>query len=282
MDTIISHNGVLIPEKEFHVSSSNRAFRYGDGFFETIRTKGTEPYFWDSHWNRISYALQILQMDKELGYTSGKLKDDITRLINKLQYFKENRVRISFWRKPGGLYTPTNNGFDYIIEVWPEQEYGYPLNKKGLYIGIHYQYPKLSGKLSRIKSLNCQPLIMAGLYRKQKKWDDCLITNEKGLIIESLSSNLFYIKNDMLVTPSLDSGCVDGVMRRQVVDIAADNKYGILEVEGITEMMLEEAEEIFITNAIKGIQWVVALGERRYFYKKTRELARALNNIISE
>ena len=81
----------------------------------------------------------------------------------------------------------------------------------------------------------------------------------------------------MLITPALDSGCVDGVMRRQVIDIAVDNKYGISEVEGITEMMLEEAEEIFITNAIRGIQWVVALGDKRYYYKKTRELARALN-----
>lgn len=282
METYISHNGLILPEDKFHLSSSNRAFRYGDGFFETIRTKAVDPYFWETHWKRISAALSLLAMERSDFFTSDFMKAEIGRLIKKAKAFKENRIRITFWRKPGGLYTPVDNGFEFLIEVTPLEDYGYPLNDKGLIIGIHYQFPKSASKLSQIKSINCQPLIMAGIYRQQKIWDEALITNDKGLIIESISSNVFCIKNDILITPALDSGCVDGVMRRQVIDIAADNKYGIMEIEGFTETVLEDAEEIFITNAIRGIQWVVGLGDKRFYYQKTRNLSRALNNFIAK
>lgn len=281
MDSYISHNGQIIPESKFHINSSNRAFRYGDGFFETIRTRAIEPYFWKTHWKRISFALSLLAMEKDDIFTADYLKDEIGRLIKKAKLFKDNRVRISFWRKHGGLYTPTNNGFEFLIEVTPLADYGYPLNDKGLAIGIHYQFPKSTSKLSLIKSLNCQPLIMAGIYKEKKTWNEVLITNDKGLIIEALSSNIFCIKNNIVITPSLDSGCVDGVMRRQVIDLAVDNRFGVMEVEGLTENTLEDAEEIFITNAIKGIQWVVALGDKRYYYQKARNLSRALNQSIS-
>jgi branched-chain amino acid aminotransferase len=96
---------------------------------------------------------------------------------------------------------------------------------------------------------------LAAVYKKESGFDESIILNTKGNIADTIYANLFLIKNEKIYTPALSEAPVDGVMRKQVLQLAKKQGYKIYE-EAITGNDLTNADEIFLTNAIKGIQWV--------------------------
>ncbi len=278
MSTIqnICFNGNIYPKNELLFGASNRAFRYGDSLFETIHTNGTEIQFLSEHVDRLCKGMDALEMTIPADFKE-KLKTDITFLINKNKAFAGNRIRLSVFRNDGGLYTPTDNTISYLIESSPLENDHYHLNKKGLKIGIYTDMKKSYNFLSRFKTGNSLPFILAGNYRKKMKWDECILLNEKGNLVESLSSNLFLVRNGILLTPSIESGGISGIMREQIIECASQLNITVFDDCDLTTEDLLEADEIFLTNAISGIQWVVAFQERRYFNKTSKILIETLN-----
>jgi branched-chain amino acid aminotransferase len=118
---------------------------------------------------------------------------------------------------------------------------------------------------------------MAGNYKTKNNLDDCLILNDRGNPIESISSNLFIVKNNTLLTPSIESGAVAGIMREQLIETALKLNITVYDDCLLTSDDLLEADEIFLSNAINGIRWVVAFKDRRYFNKTSRILIEELN-----
>lgn len=275
-DAKISLNGILYKQNDAIFGAGNRAFRYGDSLFETIHANGTEIQYLPEHLDRLTKGMECLGMILPNDFRN-QIKKNITYLINKNKAFSGTRIRLSVFRNNGGLYTPTDNSISYLIEMTPLEDDHYSLNKKGLKIGIYDEIPKANNILSQFKTGNSLPFILAGNYRKLMNWDDCLILNEKGNIVESLSSNLFLVKDGNLITPSLQNGAVAGIMRKQVIKIAQKLNIKVTEEANLHSSHLLSADEIFITNAIKGIQWVVAFEERRYFNRTTKNLLEELN-----
>ena len=116
---------------------------------------------------------------------------------------------------------------------------------------------------------------MAGLYRKQKGVDDVLVLNQDGFLCESVSSNIFVWYDGKLYTPALSEGCVAGVMRRVVIELAAENNYEVVEAQ-INPDIMHLADELFFTNAIQGIQWVLGYKKKRYFKRISKMLQEKL------
>jgi branched-chain amino acid aminotransferase len=125
--------------------------------------------------------------------------------------------------------------------------------------------------LSRHKTLNCQYYIMAALWSEQRGLDDCLLQNERGNIIESSNGNLFIVSNGVLYTPSLADGCVGGVMRAQVINLALTHGIKVYECS-LNPQNLLAADELFFTNAVKGVQWVGTYRTKRYTHKMSGQL----------
>ncbi len=119
--------------------------------------------------------------------------------------------------------------------------------------------------------------IMAANHKQQHGLNDCLLVNEMGNIIEAISSNLFIVTNNILQTPAVESGIVKGIMREQVINLALKHNFTVFDDCEITETDILKADEIFFTNAISGIQWVVAYKQRRYFNKTAKIMAQLLN-----
>ncbi len=97
--------------------------------------------------------------------------------------------------------------------------------------------------------------VMAGLAKTSMKLDECFIVNENGNIIESISSNVFIVKNGCMYTAPLTEGCVDGIMRKQILKLAAANKVLTFEMP-LTINSLMNGDEVFLTSSIRGIRWV--------------------------
>lgn len=261
-------NGHLISIYEPTVSFSNRAFRYGDALFESIRVCNNKVMFLKEHLTRLKLGMTVLRMNLPAEFTSENLSEFILQLLKHNTDAPYARIRVTVFRNGGGYYTPETNDISFLIES-SELEGPYVLNKKGLWVDIYADIKKSINKLSNIKSANSLLYVMAGIAKQSMKLDECLLINENGTICEGISSNVFVVKNGTLFTAPLTEGCVAGVMRKQVMHLATENK--ILTFESpITMYTLLNGDEIFLTNSIQGIQWVGQCKDRFYTNKMSQ------------
>ncbi|MBN2522429.1 MAG: aminotransferase class IV family protein [Bacteroidales bacterium] len=272
----ICHNGKFLLSDENSLRHDNRAFCYGDALFETIHCLGTEPQFIDRHWRRLSYGMSVLKMNAGNDLTLEIIRNYIEKLLNKNRIFKGARLRLTVYRDQGGLYTPEKNSVSWMLEASALENEMYELNPKGLTIDIFNELYKPVNRLSNLKTNNALVYILAGLYRRDNSLDECIILNEYKRIAECISSNLFLVFEKEIITPPLSEGCISGIMREVIIEIASSSNFSIKECT-ILKKDLIEADEIFITNTIQGIRWIGAYGDRRYFNFVTRKLLAELN-----
>ncbi|MCO6501421.1 MAG: aminotransferase class IV [Vicingus serpentipes] len=281
MDTkrYINFNGFLYEEREKVFTIRNRGWRYGDGLFETIRIIDGQPCHIEDHFLRLKKGLEVMKMHSSK-MSFNDLKNQILKLLEKNRITKGGRVRLTVYRSGDGLYTPENEGKSYVIEAKPLNNNKFTLNEKGLNIDVYNEIRRGRNVLSQIKTTNNIPHVLSAIYKKENKLDDCIVLNEQGRIVEAISSNIFLYKNNNLYTPSLDEGCMDGVMRKQIIKIAKELNINVF--EGIINgSMLLQADELFLTNAISGIKWVASYRQKRYFNKATKEIMDYLNKSVS-
>ncbi|MDK2841632.1 MAG: 4-amino-4-deoxychorismate lyase [Anaerophaga sp.] len=258
-------------------SSENRAFRYSDGLFETIRCHKTEPLFFDDHYNRLIQGMSIMKITVAGLPTPEILKEHIEKLIVRNRIFNDARVRLTVFRRDGGLYTPETNSPAWLIEATSLENKGFRLNEEGLRIGTFDGFPKVWNLTAPFKTLSSTPYILAGIYNKENHYDDCLIMNQNKKWIESISSNLFWTKDNVLFTPAISAGCINGIMRKQILKFANLNDVPVKETIGATTKELLEADEIFLSNSVSGVKWVVAFETKRYYNRMPKAIAHWLN-----
>ena len=267
----------MLPSWEPSLMHNNRAFCYGDALFETMHANGTQLQFFKEHYSRLTKGMEMLQMEKRNLPDAVMLESLLRKLLNKNHLYKGVRVRLSVFRDTGGFYTPENNSVSWLAETIPLHADQYLLNKKGLITALFTDFSKKADNLANLKTSNSLLYILAGLHRNKHGWDDCFILNTEGRLAETISSNIFIMKKGVLFTPSLDEGCVAGIMRRQIIRIAATEGLECTESQ-ITEEDLLAADECFLTNAIGGIRWVLAYRNKRYYSKTSRMLVSSLNS----
>jgi branched-chain amino acid aminotransferase len=186
------------------------------------------------------------------------------------------RIRLTIFRDSGGFYTPDSNKFAYLLELNKLDDRQYVLNKKGLIIDVYDEVPKPVNILSNSKTSNALIYVLAGIYKNQNALDEVLILNQYGFLCESVSSNVFVVYDRKLYTPALNEGCVAGVMRQVVMRLAKENNIELVEAQ-INPDILNEADEVFLTNAARGIQWVMGYNHKRYFNRVSKFLNEKLN-----
>ena len=276
----INFNGFLYLENEKVFTVKNRAFKYGDALFESIRIIDGQPCNVEDHFIRLKKGMEVLKM-RSANISFNDLKSQMHKLIEKNHIRKGGRIRLTVFRSGEGLYTPENEGKSYVVEAEPFKDNNYVLNENGLSIDVYNDLRRHRNLLSQIKTTNNIPHVLAGIYKKENDLDDCIILNDQGRIVEALSSNIFLYKNNNLYTPSIDEGCMDGIMRKQVLRIAKEMNINVFEGM-LNGSMLLQADELFLTNAIKGLEWVVSYRQKRYFNKATKSILEQLNELVSE
>jgi branched-subunit amino acid aminotransferase/4-amino-4-deoxychorismate lyase len=260
------------------LSHKNRGFYYGDALFETIHCLGTQPQFFELHWHRLTRGIEILKMVPDKSFTAESIRKNIEKLLNKNRIFKGARVRLTVYRESEGFYSPEKDDISWLLETSALAQEKYDLNTKGFVISIYDEFLKPVNIFSRLKTTNALGYVLAAKFRKDNGLDDCLILNQYGRIAESISSNVFVAHGDTITTPPVTEGCIEGTMRQTILKIAANNGYKIIE-KPLYEKDIVNAEEVFLTNAINGIHWVVAYKDRRYFNFIARKLSLKLNEM---
>jgi branched-chain amino acid aminotransferase len=275
-ENYLVHNGVFIKQGKFSVPYNNRAFQYGDSLFETILAVNSELPFFKDHYARLIAGMKTLKYTVPPAFTMQYLKELILKLLRKNKLFKTARIRLQMYRAPGGLYTPESNAAEYIITCREASTDQLKINSEGLNIKAYTDIRKPVNALSSYKTGSALLYILASEYKKQTGADDVLLLNTEGHVAESTSSNIFVVKKHQIFTPPLSEGCTDGVMRRAIMSIALEEKIMIRELPLRLQDVMR-SDEVFLTNAVNGIRWVVALDEKRYYSKMSKYLSKQLN-----
>ncbi|MEO6883175.1 MAG: aminotransferase class IV [Bacteroidia bacterium] len=276
--TYVNFNGKIISQKKLSLTSENRAFRYGDAIFESIRMFDGNIPFIKKHFLRLKKSMKILQMLPKKNFSASYFEEQLKTLAQK-NNFSNARFRLSIFRNDGGFYTPETNEISFLMEAFPLSENKFKLNSVGYKIGLFDEIQKINSSISSIKSANALLFVMASIYKTKHGLDECFILNDKKNISESITSNVFIVKNGKILTPSINEACVSGIMRDKLIEIAKKNKLIVLEKK-ISEQDILKADEVFLTNSINGIRWVSAYKNKRYNNKISFFLTEKLNDSL--
>lgn len=246
------YNSDIYPENACQLPINNRAFQYGDGLFETIRYENGRIWFWPDHFARLSAGIAALQLIPPRDFTAEMLYQRLLHLISINELTNQPaRIKIQVWRQPGGLYTPATNELDLLITTRLGKAFS--ITRKH-HAGIYEAFRLSPSPVSAYKTLNALPYVMAGLHKERSELDEVILLDTNSHLAECLASNLFWFANRTLYTPSLQTGCINGILRRQLLRLAPGLDLTV--AEGLyTPQLLAQADTVFCAN-VMGIQWL--------------------------
>ncbi|MFM2206653.1 MAG: hypothetical protein RL213_628 [Bacteroidota bacterium] len=276
MDCFLNFNGNILPADQPIFTAANRAFRYGDAVFETIRMMHGEILYFERHLERLQTSMELLGMESHPDLSLHRLYLSIRHLDQNNRLNGNARIRLEVFRNDGGLYTPQTNAVSYIIEALPLTHKEFVMNETGLRVEVYDEIRKPVSRLSNLKSSNALYYVMAGLHKRRLGLDDCFVLNTDGRVAEAISSNLFVVHGGAISTPSLTEACVAGVMRSEVIRLVQESGEEIIERPLTVEDILA-ADEVFLTDVIHGLRWVGAFRKKRYFNNRSKAILQQLN-----
>lgn len=275
---MINSNGEILSPDKAKLSVSNRGYAYGDAVFETIRVINGKVIFWEDHYFRLMASMRIMRMEIPAHFSPEALESEILKLIQANE--QENvaiRVRLSVYRREGGLYTPETSDTGYLISTALLSSPFYLFKEDFYEVELFKDHYINSGLLSTIKTNNRAINVLGSIYAKENDYDNCLLLNENKNVVEALNGNLFLVKDKTVKTPPLSDGALNGITRGKIIEILQQlPDYTLLE-ESISPFELQKADELFITNVVVGIQGISKYRKKEFSSELAKELLPKLN-----
>ena len=265
---MVNQNGSILKLNELKLSYENRAFKYGDGIFDTLKFENNTLYFLEDHYFRLMSSMRMLRMKIPMDFTLEYYEKQIrlTLLANDLN--KSARIRVNVFRVNGGLYTPKSNEVSFTIEVKA-------LNQERIEqveIELFKDFPLSSGLLSTIKTNNRIVNVLGSIFAKENAYQNCILINEKKEIVEALNANIFLIRGNEVLTPSLETGCINGVIRKKIIEGIKKHQTFTISELSISPFDLLKVDEVFLTNSINEIQSVHTYRKKVYKTERTEQI----------
>jgi len=268
---MINYNGT-ISNTPPTLSINNRAFKYGDGLFETIKVLDNEVIFLEDHYFRLMASMRMLRMNISMDFTMEYFEQEILK-TTKANDLSDARVRFTINRKDGGLYLPTTSNTHFLVEVNPLSI----IVKTTYEVDLFKDYYVYSGVLSTLKTNNKVLNVVGSIYADENGLDNCILLNEKKQVVEALNANVFFVKGKNIITPPLSEGCLKGVFRKKLIEIISKDAELNLEEREISPFELQKTDEVFLTNAIVGIQPVTKYRKKKYSTEMSNYLRDKMN-----
>ena len=259
---------------------NNRAFLYGDAVFETLIIFNDKILFWEDHYFRLMSSMRIIRLDIPDKYTPEFFRENIIKIHNNISQTGNSRIRINIYRSSGGKYKPEKNTPSFIISCESINYNTYKLNKGHYEVDLYKDYYLDNQLISSIKSNNKIINVVASIYASENGFNNCILLNKDKLVSEFINSNLFIIKDEKIYTPTLKSGCLNGVVRKNLFKILSSSSFEVCE-QDLSTFDITQSDEIFGTNIAQGIFSVTKFRKKDYDCCKTKKIITMLNNFIS-
>lgn len=277
---MVNFNGTLLSLEDSKLTTQNRGYKYGDALFETLKVVNGKIFFWEDHYFRLMASMRILRMEIPMNFTMEFLEREILKTVEINRLLNETaRVRVNVDRGDGGTYLPTEKAkvnFNIIAESLANPFYAIDSKRKYV-VDLYKDYFMAPGLLSGLKSNNKAIQVIGSIYAQENDLDNCLVINTNKSVIEALNGNLFLVKGDKIKTPPLEDGCLKGVMRKQILELLAKDVNLFVEEASISPFELQKADELFVTNVIKGIVPITKYRKKEYGTDFSQRLVAKLN-----
>ena len=275
------YNGLLVSAGTPFLDERNRAFKYGDGLFETMRVYKGKIVNQELHFERFFKGLRLLKISFPRSFSENLLIQNIHALLNENHVDDHARLRLMAFRGGTNLMDNPTEEINYLIEA-VKLDAPVILNQPGLKVDLFEDAQKSCDVFSNVKTNNYLSSIMAILYANEHLLDECFLLNAYGRVCESAISNIFIIHQQKVITPSLSEGCVEGVVRRWLIENLPQMGLEVIEKKVPIEEVWE-AEEIFLTNSLKWVRWIKEFRGKVYTHEKASEIAQfVFKNMIDK
>ncbi len=274
---MINFNGIL-QDSDTNLLDQNRGFLYGDGVFETLKIVDGKILFFEDHYFRLMAAMRIVRMEIPMNFTLEYLEEQVLSLVKKNKIEQSARARITVYRNNGGFYLPTNNTVSFLIQTSAIESPVYSISEKEYEVDLYKDFYIPKQLLSTLKTTNKMIHVTGSIYAKENDLDNCILLNDSKNVVEALQGNLFMRMGNTLITPPISEGCLNGIMRKQILSLA--KKETNLEVmeQVISPFDLQKADELFVTNVIRGIQPITKYRKKEF----EQDTAKVLNTILKQ
>ena len=264
-----------------NVLTQNRAFLYGDAVFETVKIVNGKILFLEDHYFRLMASMRILRMEIPMNFTMEYFEDQVLSAASNNGFEQSARARITVYRNDGGYYLPTTNTISYLIHTSPLENQFFVFENKECEVDLYKDFYISKQLISSLKTTNKVIHVTASIYADENGYNNCIMLNDSKNVVEVLQGNLFMLQGNKLITPPISEGCINGIMRKQVLALA--KKIEGLEVveDVISPFDLQKADELFYTNVIKGIQSITKYRKKEYTNEIAKELVEQLNAFIA-
>ena len=276
---MINFNGV-IQDSDLQLTVSNRSFLYGDGVFETLKIVNNKILFFEDHYFRLMASMRIVRMEIPMTFTMEYLEEQILKLVGLLAIKDAARVRFTVFRNEGGFYLPNDNSISFVIQASKLENIRYKIPKIQFEVDLYKDFIVPSQLLSTLKTANKITHVTASIFAKENQLDSALLINETKNVIEAANGNLFMLMGNKLITPPISEGCLNGIMRKQIISLAKQiDSVEVIEA-AISPFDLQKADELFITNVIVGIQPITKYRKKDFEVRLANQLLEKLNALI--
>ena len=249
MDPLIFHNDRIVPLGEVHLSPGQTGLLMGWGVFTTLRLYQGIPLAFERHWARMARDAARLEID--LPYQEKAVREAVIELARDNQR-PEGAARVSFVKNHGGLWGQAEGLPPTDLLIFTREMVHWPAANR---LGIEPMGILSGGHYAGAKMLSWVPHA-AVLDRAHKAgFDDALLINERGQIAECTSANIFLVRGRTLLTPPLSSGCLGGITREIIFEIAPRAGLEIREAD-LTPDDLSTAQEVFISSTTREVSGV--------------------------
>lgn len=278
---MINFNGNTAAQND-NLLTQNRAFLYGDGVFETLKIYNGKILFLEDHYFRLMASMRVVRMEIPMNFTMEYFEEEVLKLVKGKGISGAARARITVFRNNGGLYLPKTNEISYLIHATALETASYALNKDQYEVDLYKDFYVTRQLLSSIKSTNKMINVTGSIFAHENGLDNCILLNDSKNVVEVLQGNIFMVTGKKLITPPVSEGCLNGVMRKQILALA--KKIEGIEVleEIISPFDLQKADELFLTNVITGIQPITKYRKKEFTSNLAHLLVQKLNESISE
>lgn len=278
---MINFNGE-IADRTTNILTQNRGFLYGDGVFETLKIVNNRILFLEDHYFRLMAAMRVVRMEIPMNFTMEYMEEQVLKLLTEKQITASARARITVFRNDGGLYLPKTNEISFLIDATPLEGVFYALNTAHYEVDLYKDFYVTKQLLSSVKSTNKLINITGSIFAHENGLDNCILLNDAKNVVEALQGNLFMLLGKKLITPPVSEGCLNGIMRKQILALATKmDEIEVLE-QIISPFDLQKADELFLTNVIIGIQPITRYRKKEFTNTFASGLLKKLNLSLFE
>ncbi|RTQ45603.1 aminotransferase IV [Hymenobacter gummosus] len=252
--TLAMFDGELLPLEAVRLPLPNRGLQFNDGFFETLICAGGRVKWLPDHAARLQRAAAALHLDLPASLsTPAALGATLTRFAAASGVAGPVRLRLQLWRGGGGLYAPPTANAHWLLTAAPFTPHDALIAQASFATGIRTQF----SPLSFCKGPYALHYVLAAQERQARGLDELLLLDAHGHVAEAVAAAVFWLKNGVLYTPSLESGCVAGIRRAHLLRVA--RAHGLPCQEGLfAAAELLTAEAAFTAN-VAGIRAVAQI-----------------------